>query len=307
MKAPLQYPVERLAKVYTTRKLVQMDVAKAKPSILEALAFMSWWTTIRTDWEVQLSNTAVEIINRLLAMTKGKCGVICDLKRDWPIINNPLYVQYNVPFFYLWDFDVRADQCFSRLNPALNLTYWAVHQGTMLDLHPDLNKIAREAVKQDHYFQEEFVYRCAINPPILSSYPVFIIDFVGWKCRPINQSKEPIESLVGLYYYSVFDDNEEYKHKVIIFWRWRKRQPKDDYLRCQYKMSLPGEEYTESIRELYKFSYAPKPGIIYDDDTGLRVRNNCSVGTPLSLLEHMGGTLISDRPSLQDCLSDNSS
>ncbi|EDR09697.1 uncharacterized protein LACBIDRAFT_319060 [Laccaria bicolor S238N-H82] len=309
-KAPLQYPAERLAKVYSTRKLVQINAAKAKRSILQALAFMSWWTAIRADWESQLNDTAVEIISKLLATTKGKRGVICDLERDWPVINIPLYLQHKIPFFYLWDFDVRADQRFSRLNPALNLTYWAVRQGTTLDLHrdleeDDLNKIAREAVKLDHYFQQVFTYRAAVDPSILSSYPAFIIDFVGWKRRPINRSEESTESLAKLYYYGVFDDNEEYEHKVVVFWRWRKREPRDEYLRCQYKTSLPGEEPAGILRELYKFGYAPKPGVQYDDDTGLRVVRNRSPGSSLSLLERMGGALSGGRPSLQDRLSDD--
>ena len=190
-KVPLQYPTEHLAKVYATKKLVQINAAKAKRSVLQAFAFLSWWTTIMPSWESELNDTAVEIISRLLATTKGKRGVICDLERDWPVINIPLYIQYDIPFFYLWDFDVRADQRFSRLNPALNLTYWAIRQGTTLALHPDLeeddlNKVAQEAVKLDHYFQEVFTYRSAVNPPILSSYPAFVIDFIGWKRRPIN-------------------------------------------------------------------------------------------------------------------------
>jgi hypothetical protein len=56
---------------------------------------------------------------------------------------------------------------------------------------------------------------------------------------------------------------------VIIFWRWRKREPKDNYLQRQYKTALPGEEHAGSIRELYKSMYMPKPGVMYDDDTGL--------------------------------------
>ena len=309
-KVPLQYPTERLAKVYATKKLVQINAAKAKRAILQALAFMTWWTTIMPNWESELNDTAVEIISGLLATTKGKRGVICDLERDWPIINIPLYIQHNVPFFYLWDFDVRADQRFSRLNPALNLTYWAVRQGTALDLHSDLkgedlNKVAHEAIKLDHYFQEVFTYRSAVDPPILSSYPAFIIDFMGWKRRPVNLLEEPIESLMKFYYYGVFDDSDEYEHKIIVFWRWRKREPKDDYLRRQYKTSLPGEEHAGMIRERYKFAYAPKPGTKYDDDTGLCVVTSRALSPQLSLLERMGGALPSDRPSLQDRLSDS--
>ena len=128
---------------------------------------------------------------------------------------------------------------------------------------------------------------------------------MGWKHRPINRHEESTESLAKFYYYGVFNDNKEYDHKIVVFWRWRKREPKDDYLRRQYKTGLPGEAHAGMIRELYKFAYAPKPGVVYDEDTGIRVVSSHSPSTPLSLLECMGGTPIGGRPSLQDRLSDN--
>ena len=101
----------------------------------------------------------VNQISSLLSTVKSKRGVICDLNRDWQLINIPLYLQNNIPFFYLWDFEAQSDQRFSRLNPALNLTYWATRQGTQLSLipdleEPDINKIVQHATKLDHFFQE---------------------------------------------------------------------------------------------------------------------------------------------------------
>lgn len=137
-KIPPFFPLDRLAKVYPTQKMVQINAAKAKRSILHALAFLSWWTTVIVTWEKNLSDGAVSIISSLLSTVKGKRGVICDLERDWSTINLPLYIQHGIPLFYLWNFEARADNRFSRLNPALNLTYWAVRQGTTLSLAPHL-------------------------------------------------------------------------------------------------------------------------------------------------------------------------
>ena len=105
-KVPAFYPMDRLTKVYPTKKMVQISAAKAKCSILHALAFLSWWTTVIRNWEVNLSDGAVSIISSLLSTVKGKCSVICDLERDWSVINIPLYIQNNIPFFYPWTFDV---------------------------------------------------------------------------------------------------------------------------------------------------------------------------------------------------------
>lgn len=125
-KVPAFYPPDHLTKVYPTKKMVQISAAKAKRSILHALAFLSWWTMVMVNWEMNLTDSVVNIVTSLLSTVKGKRGILCDLESDWSVINIPLYIQNNIPFFYLWTFEARVDQRFSRLNPALNLTYWAV-------------------------------------------------------------------------------------------------------------------------------------------------------------------------------------
>ena len=136
--------------MYPTRKLVQINATKAKHSVLHSIGWLAWWTTVIVNWEKELPESVIHLISSLLSTVKSKRGVICDLDRDWQTINIPLYLDNNVPFFYLWDFKARSDKRFSCLNPGLNMTYWAVRQGTLLTLIPDLeepeiNKIARQA------------------------------------------------------------------------------------------------------------------------------------------------------------------
>ena len=310
-KVPAFYPVDCLTKVYPTEKMVQISAAKAKRSVLHALAFLSWWTTVIVNWETNLMDGAVSIITSLLSTVKGKRGVICDLEWDWPVINIPLYIQNNIPFFYLWNFEAKVDKRFSRLNPALNLTYWAIRQGTALSLTPDIeegdiNKVARQAIRLDHFFQEIFMYRSADDPTILPTYALFVIDFEGWKRRPIPYDEAHLASLVKYYYYSVLDEDTDDRYKTVIFWRWRKREPKDEYLRRQYKVSLPGEEQAGSIRELYKFDYGPKSGVSYDIETGLIVGRKMQTSRAASLLERMAMQDPNTHKSLQERLTDTS-
>lgn len=300
MKVPLLFPTERLSKVYPTQKLVQINAAKAKRSVLHAIGWMAWWTTVVVDWEKELTDSVVHLISSLLSTVKSKRGVICDLDRDWQTINIPLYIQHNIPFFYLWDFEAQSDQKFSRLNPGLNLTYWAIRQGTQLNLSPDLeeadiSKTAHHATKLDHFFQEIFAYHSTDEPPILHTYSVFIIDFEGWKRRAVERDEATLAYLTKLYHYKVFDKEEDDRYKTVIFWRWRKMEPRDDYLRRQYKALLPGEEPSTLICELYRFDYAPNSSIAYDQETGLIAFRHKS-GT--SFLERLGG-----ERSLQDHLT----
>ena len=186
MSVPGVFPTSCLANVYPTQKLVQINAAKVKCSILKGIRWLAWWTTVIGNWEKELLDSVIRQISSLLSTVRSKRGVICDLDRDWQTINIPLYPQNNIPFFYLWDFEARADQRFSCLNPGLNMTYWAVRQGTTLTLIPDLeetdiNKIARHATKLDHFFQEIFAYQNTDETPILHTYSVFIINFEGWK------------------------------------------------------------------------------------------------------------------------------
>ena len=308
VKIPPFFPLDRLAKVYPTQKMVQINAAKVKCSILHALAFLSWWTTVIVTWEKNLSDGAVSIISSLLSTVKVKRGVTCNLERDWSTINLPLYIQHSVPLFYLWNFEARADNHFSRLNPALNLTYWAVRQGTALSLAPDieeedLNKIARQAIKLNHFFQEAFTYRSVNDPSILPTYTFFIIDFKGWKCRLIKYDKTTLTSLAKLYYYGVLHEDDDGSYKTIVFWRWRKHEPKDDYLRCQFKVSLPSEEHAGTIRELYKFDYRPRPGVAYDIKMGLITGSKKQASNTASLLQWLSIPSNDTNKLLQECLS----
>ncbi|EDR05612.1 uncharacterized protein LACBIDRAFT_302978 [Laccaria bicolor S238N-H82] len=309
-KVPPFFPLDRLAKVYPTRKMVQISAAKAKRSVLHALAFLSWWTMVIISWEENLADGAVSIITYLLSTVKGKRGIICDLERDWPTINIPLYIQNNIPVFYLWNFEARVDNRFSRLNPALNLTYWAVRQGTALTLsadieEEDLNKIARQALRLDHFFQEAFTYRSLDDFRISPTYSFFIIDFEGWKRRPIPYDENTITSLLKFYYYNVFDEDGNNDHRTVVFWRWHKREPRDDYLKRQYKVGLSGEEQAGTIREIHKFSYGPKPSISYDIETGLITRKKTPSQNTTSLLLRMNMDETGTNRSLQGRLSDN--
>ena len=255
------------------------------------------------NWEKELADSVVNQISSLLSTVKSKRGVICDLDRDWQSINIPLYLQNNIPFFYLWDFEAQSDQRFSRLNPALNLTYWATRQGTQLSLipdleEPDINKIVQHATKLDHFFQEAFAYQIADETPILDTYSVFIIDFEGWKRRPVERDDMTLASLTKFYHYKVLAEEEDDRYKTVIFWRWRKRMPRDEYLRRQYMALLPGEGPPALIRELYRFDYAPKQGTIYNRETGLITSQKAFTPQSISLLDR-----LSDGRSLQDRLS----
>lgn len=126
MTVPGVFPTSHLANVYPTQKLVQINAAKAKRSVLHRIGWLAWWTTVVGDWEKELPDSVIRQISSLVSTVKTRRGVICNLDRDWQTINIPLYLQNHIPFFYLWDFEAQSDKRFSRLNPGLNMTYWAV-------------------------------------------------------------------------------------------------------------------------------------------------------------------------------------
>ena len=294
-RTPKFFPTDRLAKVHASRKLLQIDAARAKRSVLEAITFLLWWTSVVLDWEGKVHDAITENVNAFISTVKGKRGVLCDLERDWPMINIPLYLQNKIPFFYIWNFEARVDARFSRLNPALNLTYWAIRQGKPLKLAPDieeedLSKIARKAAVLDNFFQEVFAYHNPIDPIIHHTYSIFIIDFEGWRRRPINHATEPAEHLAKFYYYGVFKEDDDERYHTIVFWRWRKRKPENEYSRRQYKMGLPGEEHSSSIRELYKFDYAPTGDSLFNIETGLIVNKATLSKASTSLLQRIGNS-----------------
>ena len=139
---------------------------------------------------------------------------------------------------------------------------------------------------------------------ILPSYSLLIIDFEGWKRRPIKYDDESLKSLIKFYYYNILNEDSDDRYKTVVFWRWRKREPKDEYLKRQYKVSLPGEEQAGMIRELYKFEYGPKPGISYNVETGLTVGKKKHAPNTASLLQWMNMHETGTNKSLQERLLD---
>ena len=61
------------------------------------------------DWDTRVHDAITENVNAFLSTVKSKRGVLCDLERDWPRINIPLYIQNKIPFFYIWNFEARVD------------------------------------------------------------------------------------------------------------------------------------------------------------------------------------------------------
>lgn len=259
------------------------------------------------DWDTRVHDALTENISAFLSIVKSKRGVLCDLERDWPMINIPFYLQNKIPFFYIWTFEARVDARFSRLNPALNLTYWAIRQGKALKLasdieEEDLSKIAKQAIVLDNFFQEVFSYHSPIDPIIYPTSSVFIIDFEGWRRRPINHTTEPVERLVKFYYYGTFREDDDERYSTVVFWRWRKRKPDNEYLRRQYKTGLPGEEHASTIRELYKFDYAPTGNTLFHLETGLIINNATSGKASTSLLQriHSHGTYTAEAEGMDE-------
>lgn len=180
-----------------------------------------------------------------------------------------------------------------------------------LQLHQELeeenlNKVICHAIKLDEFFQDIFEYSQPYDPLIHPYYATFIIDFEGWKHRCIKSLEEVLATLAKLYYYTIPNEDDDNKYKTVIFWRWRKRQPANEFLRCQYKPTLPGKEHGGTIRELYKFNYGPRSGVLYNVETGLMVKCATSHTNAPSLLHCISGMLELSTTRLADRLSDSS-
>ncbi|EDR05226.1 uncharacterized protein LACBIDRAFT_329903 [Laccaria bicolor S238N-H82] len=114
-----------------------------------------------------------------------------------------------------------------------------------------------------------------------------------------------IASLNKYYYYGILDKDDNTNYKTVVFWRWRKREPRDNYLKRQFKVSLPGKEYAGTIQELYKFNYGPRPGVTYNLETGLITGRKKPMLNTASLLQRLNMHVTNTNRSLQDRLSDS--
>lgn len=252
---------------------------QAKRAALDYLGFISEWILTVVNWEDGMDSPDVEAIRNLELEKTEKRGVLFSPTRDFHEVDIAGWVRNKVPVFYLWDACCKLSPRLSRLRPVAHELLWekADESGDFSTSIKDFLGWKRDyfegVLDFDIFFQKRVhLYSGEGKLPdnAVETWHWSVIDFEGWRRRDLSYVEDK-EALANRYHYTLFEGEEGEQH--VLFWRWRPRITgfDDDQEIVGYDPP-EGEEALRSIRTRFRGGYAPKPGEVFDKETGILKR-----------------------------------
>lgn len=261
---------------YVFESEIHRLITELRRTVLDMLGFINWWINSVSEWEKGLpANRVASIISFKLELCEKRGGIVV-LPRNFADANFPHWAEHNVPIWYPWDEAEESDVMFALLAPHLYQMYYAaVEQGGSADFLgsdiPELHSRLQLFSEYDGYLQRSnrtFFSSTDTPSPIPKEWGFFLIDGWRWKRRYI-EDEELRQAYLELFHFRVFhvkQKNGKPGH-IVICYRWQPRNP-------TFRVASKEPWVTESeIREVWKATHAPKPGQIYDEETGRSVRD----------------------------------
>ncbi|KAH7917881.1 hypothetical protein BV22DRAFT_1135037 [Leucogyrophana mollusca] len=230
-------------------------IQELKQQVLDCLAFLHWFAAWDAGW-IRSLQKGMQIICRRFDIGEGGVqfkGVLVNLWKDWRTINIPLWVAVGVPVCFPWTEAEVAHPRFFQLSPTCL-------QASALDILPSY-LVLKQAMDTEY---DEFLQ--AIRPPKTSSFGLiqgkkatnlWVIDFEGWRRRPIN--KQEARRFAASWYCHESVDDRYSVHRT--FYRYIPRKNAPD---CSTSDPFDSEnEY--HVRERCRFGFSPRPGRYFDE------------------------------------------
>ncbi|KAK7018472.1 hypothetical protein R3P38DRAFT_3200841 [Favolaschia claudopus] len=285
---PPPFYYDSLYRTRETQKEACSLLASAVRSMLEHLGFIYWRISTDFDWQRDLTNYIIRAIEDFKLHQFGKRGVLLHLARDWKEMNVPLFLKHEVPVAYPWTLHERVDMRFACLAPSV----LAALNEKKRSLVGEGNLEFSDFVCASESFEAANSYTIYLDDPVVDRTedrrkPVIprkavkvMKDFPHWAARPIN-NKKLVNHYRQRYQYDIVGG-------VVIFWRfrpvipvgtsdsvtidWMEQDREDAGSEGEFDDEedddLEGLDSIDRIREIYKGSYAPRPGQAFDQETG---------------------------------------
>ncbi|KDR65083.1 hypothetical protein GALMADRAFT_82296 [Galerina marginata CBS 339.88] len=254
---------------FRSETLLQRASADVKRSILDHVGWLRWLRAVLPEVSGKMPSRMASRFETTCDMRLPSRGIILDLTRDWTEVNVSLLLTYKVPIYYMWGLEERMEERLSKLNPHLIALAPQDDRVVFTDEERDeaWEQAASNSTRFDNYFQPRYPSTPISHESYESDAVFYVIDFVGWKRRNLHPRADP-----DLYSAAFdFQTTTESNQTTVTFWRWRKKT-------SSFALRSPTTEeddnilYSDSertIRELYKFEYAPTKELKYDLETGL--------------------------------------
>ncbi|KAJ6450019.1 hypothetical protein C8R47DRAFT_1230430 [Mycena vitilis] len=263
-----------------TEREARAVLSAARRNMLEHLAFFSWRSSTNMKWDRDLKNDTITLVEGYNLTQYGKRGVLIYLTRDWREISIPTLLHHNIPILFPWTVKEEVDPRFACLAPSI----LAAYKDRCVAAGGQSQATLSAEVAQSKSFKSLFGYSIFMDDPprayhkpegatkvIPRSAGARIIDFPGWGCRDVVTKKLRKKFLATLHF--------EMFNGVAVFWRFRPlhtRTSSSDDLSDDDEVSDHEDGAVDdvgallAIREQYRGNCAPKPGQVFDEESGFQ-------------------------------------
>ncbi|KAJ7123905.1 hypothetical protein C8R46DRAFT_1050301 [Mycena filopes] len=277
--SPAAFNSSDLQGEFSTLLDLQIAGTQAKRGILDMWGHLAWWISSIPDWNEDLPVEVVEHILGWNLLSRPKRGFLVSLTQDWTEMNFGLLIRLGVPLYYVWGTPEESDPRFLRLSPRLLEGYRNACQSADLramwgEEIAHLRLEFQECAKYDAFLQLRQDPRAREK----GAAPVWteetgritykVKDFDTWKRRPL-EADEDWRQMDKLYHHALVEYDKT-QTTTVIFLRFHRRPGRvtltaeDDFMDEEIVENDPNE-----FRERFKARCAPRPGQIFDPETGV--------------------------------------
>ncbi|KAJ6494650.1 hypothetical protein C8R47DRAFT_1265822 [Mycena vitilis] len=277
---PVAFRMDALKEPRKTEKEARAVLSAARRNMLEHLAFFSWRTSTCVNWNRDLTNSTITLVEGYDLAQYGKRGVLIYLARDWREISIPTLLHHNIPILFPWTPKEEADPRFACLAPSILSAY----KDRCVAAGGQNQATLSAEVAQSKSFKSLFGYSIFMDDPphvyvkpagapevIPRSAGVRIIDFPGWSSRDVP-TKKLKKKYFSTLHFGMFQG-------VAVFWRYRPLNARtssltgmsDDEEGSDHEGGTVDDvEVLLAVREQYRGNCAPKPGQVFDEENGFQ-------------------------------------
>ncbi|KAJ7170415.1 hypothetical protein C8R43DRAFT_944929 [Mycena crocata] len=135
---PPQVNEAELDKIHWNENAAQTVAGNARRTILEQMAFSSWFSSIVPVWKHELSVDDRNFVDSLRLEERPKTGFIFSIEQDYHEMNNYHLMNHGIPFHFAWTAKEEVSARFRRYSPEFSEEYEvlkALNPGQPVDLH----------------------------------------------------------------------------------------------------------------------------------------------------------------------------
>ncbi|KAJ7108449.1 hypothetical protein C8R43DRAFT_1139988 [Mycena crocata] len=189
---PAQVDGKELEKLFYKENIAQTAAGNARRTILEQMAFLSWFSTIMPGWKDDLSMDDQTFVETLRLDERPKTGFVFSIEQDYHEMNAYHLMKHGIPFHFAWTKKEENSARFVRYSPKFMEEYEALkaaRSGQSVNLRelPSFELWKDDLERFDIFFQDVYSGRMGeMLTEFRPDWEYHLVDFLHYGAHPID-------------------------------------------------------------------------------------------------------------------------